>query len=735
MIRSDWTPILENGGSLENLADLRGHLVHQLALLLAGASSLALWLTLPQKPFPALAFILFVLLLGLGLLVLALAIPRPDLARHVLVWGLTGGLLVALVLFAAPWLPFLGLLLLFVNTMLISGSELATAGLIALVAAWLTWSQARDYPLPGVCVALALGIAVAWLTLRTLYTTLGWTTRMQQRADRLLEEVRTHRAELSRTLKSSEIVNALLRRTQRELIAARRQADQARHLKEQFAANISHELRTPLNLILGFSEMMHLSPEVYAGVNWTATLRRDVYQIYRSSRHLMGMIDDILNLSRFEIAEFTLNKEPTPLSPLLQDTGAIAADLFRGRAVRLDMDFPPDLPVLEIDRTRIRQVLLNLLSNARRFTTRGTVRLAAEPHNGDVLISVSDTGLGIPSDKLPHIFDEFYQVDLSLQRRHQGAGLGLAISKRFVQAHGGSIWAESGEGRGTTITFSLPLHGSYARLSPTDSPEYQELDQPPDCILVVDPDPAVTSAVRRSFDGYEVVQVEDVQRLPQAIMMHHPRAVVRNVPPRTDPDHADVAGLPVPVIECSLPSQAWLADDLRIVACLTKPISAQQLVSQIERLGDIRDVLVVDDDRGFVQLVERILDSTGRRITVRRAYDGEESLTAMRTRAPDLVLLDVIMPGLDGFQVLEHMRQEEDLAGLPVILLTATSFAEDALRRRGNQVLIRHFGEMGSGEVLRCLGAVISVLEPHYDERSLPSDWIGQLTGEGANGS
>jgi signal transduction histidine kinase/CheY-like chemotaxis protein len=735
MIRSDWTSVSANRGSLENLADLRAHLVHQLALLLTGASSLALWLALPQNPFPALAFILLAMLLGLGLLVLALADRRPDLARHVLVWGLTGGLLAAMGLFAAPWLPCLGLLLLFVNTMLISGSELATAGLIALLAAWLTWSQARDYSLPGICVALGLGIAVAWLTLHTLYTTLHWTTSMQQRADRLLEEVRAHRSQLSRTLKSSEIVNALLRRTERELIAARKQADQARRLKEQFAANISHELRTPLNLILGFSEIMHLSPEVYTGVDWTATLRRDVYQIYRSSRHLMGMIDDILDLSRFEIAEFTLNKEPTPLSPLLQDTGDIAADLFRGRAVRLEMDFPPDLPTLEVDRTRVRQVLLNLLSNARRFTTQGAVRLAAEPHNGEVLISVSDTGRGIPADKLPYIFDEFYQVDLSLQRRHQGAGLGLAISKRFVQAHGGSIWAESEEGNGTTITFSLPMHASYSRVSATAEPEYQWPARPPDCILVADPDPAVTSAIRRSLEGYEVVQVEDPEHLSQAIMIHHPRAVVRNVPPPTYPDGADLTALPVPVIECSLPSQAWLADDLKIVASLTKPISAQQLVSQIERLRDVRDVLVVDDDRGFVQLVERILDSTGRGMSVRRAYDGEESLAAMRARAPDLVLLDVIMPGLDGFQVLERMRQEDELAVLPVILLTATSFAEDALRQRGNQMIIRRFGEMGTGEVLRCLGAVIGAVEPHYDERALPSECIGQIVEEAASGS
>jgi CheY-like chemotaxis protein len=158
-------------------------------------------------------------------------------------------------------------------------------------------------------------------------------------------------------------------------------------------------------------------------------------------------------------------------------------------------------------------------------------------------------------------------------------------------------------------------------------------------------------------------------------------------------------------------------------------------VSQIERLRDVRDVLVVDDDRGFVQLVERILDSTGRGMSVRRAYDGEESLAAMRARAPDLVLLDVIMPGLDGFQVLERMRQEDELAVLPVILLTATSFAEDALRQRGNQMIIRRFGEMGTGEVLRCLGAVIGAVEPHYDERALPSECIGQIVEEAASGS
>jgi signal transduction histidine kinase/CheY-like chemotaxis protein len=714
---------VQSPGSLANLADLRSQLVNHLACLLMGASGLAMWLALPRNPFPLVPFAVFAALLGLGVGVRLLVDQRPVLARHVLVWGLNAALLISMLLFSGPWLPFFGLLLILVGALLISGSELATAGLVAGLSGWLAWHGGPAYPLPAVWMALAVGVVVAWLTVHSLYTTLRWTMSMQERTDRLLEEVRDHRGQLSRALKSTEIANALLQRTQRELIVARRRADEARRMKERFAANISHELRTPLNLVLGFSEMMHLSPEVYGDVNWPPTLCRDIYQIYRSSRHLMGLIDDILDLSRFEIPEFTLNKEATPLAPLLEDTGAIAADLFRGHPARFEVDVPSDLPTLEIDRTRIRQVLLNLLSNARRFTAEGLVRLSARQQDGEVIISISDTGPGIPPDKLPHVFDEFYQVDLSLHRSHQGAGLGLAISKRFVQAHGGSIWMESQEGQGTTAFFSLPARSSYLYTPPaygSAEPELQWAMRAPDCILVVDPDPAVPALLRRRLEKYEIVQVKEAGRLSEAVARHHPHAVVYNVPPQPAPD--DGGMFPVPLIECSLPSQAWLADDLHVVACLTKPITGQQLLNEIERLGEVKNILVVDDDRGFAQLVQRILDAAGRGYQVRRAYDGEESLAAMRAYPPDLVLLDLIMPGVDGFQVLEHMRAEATLADLPVILLTATSFAEDVVSRRGHQLVVRHLGGLSSRDVLGCLAAVFEVLEPRYDERSLVSE-------------
>jgi signal transduction histidine kinase/CheY-like chemotaxis protein len=623
-------------------------------------------------------------------------------------------------LFHAPWLPFLGLPLAFVGAMLVAGGEFVSVGPIVALGVWLGRSGSRAYPLPELFISLALGVGLAWLIVRTFYTALEWAWTMQQRADRLLGLARDRQAELANALKSLDTANALLRRTQRELIAARKHEEEARLMKEQFAANISHELRTPLNLIMGFSEMIYLSPEVYGDLRWPSALRQDVYQIYASSHHLLEMIEDVLDLSRFEIVGFTLNREPAELEPLLRDTVGIVDDLFRGQPVRLEVEIAPDLPTLKIDRTRIRQVLLNLLNNAARFTEEGAVRVEAKRGDGEVVIAVSDTGPGIPADELPHLFQEFYQVDRSIRRRHGGAGLGLAISKQFVEAHDGRIWVESEDGVGSTFTFTLPIPGEHVPLSPVKlkrplEPAGSEMPAP---ILVVDSDPAVATLIDRHVEEYEVIQVEDVGGLGDALMLHHPRAVVWNVPPGNGVNPDDLPPVSVPFIECSLPSQAWVADGLAVAAVLTKPVTTERLLREVERVGGVRDVLVVDDDWGFCQLVERILAASGRPFQVRRAYDGEDGLERMRERRPDLLLLDLIMPGLDGFQVLEEMRQEPALADVPVVILTATSYAEDALAQRSGQMVIHRPDGLIPADVLRCLRAVVGVLEPRYDERA-----------------
>jgi signal transduction histidine kinase/CheY-like chemotaxis protein len=717
-------------GPEDNLTDLRGQLIGRLAIGLMGASVflmclvLLVWASSPLQSFPIILLGLFGALLVLGWGVRASRDARPIVARHLLVWGLTGGLLAAMELFHAPWLPFLGLPLAFVGAMLMAGGEFATVGPIVALGVWLGRSGARAYALPELFISLALGVGLAWLIVRTFYTALEWAWTMQQRADRLLGLARDRQGELANALKSLDTANALLRRTQRELIAARKHEEEARLMKEQFAANISHELRTPLNLIMGFSEMIYLSPEVYGDLEWPSALRQDVYQIYSSSRHLLEMIEDVLDLSRFEIVGFTLNREPAELEPLLRDTVGIVDDLFRGQPVRLEVEIAPDLPVLKIDRTRIRQVLLNLLNNAARFTEEGAVRVEARRGDGEVVIAVSDTGPGIPADELPHLFQEFYQVDRSIRRRHGGAGLGLAISKRFVEAHDGRIWVDSKEGAGSTFTFTLPIPGEHVPLSPVKlehplEPAAPEMSAP---ILVVDSDPAVATLIDRHVEEYEVIQVEDAGGVGDALMLHHPRAVVWNVPPGDGVNPDDLPPVSVPFVECSLPSQAWVADGLAVAAVLTKPITSERFLREVERVGDVREVLVIDDDWGFCQLVERMLQASGRPFQVRRAYDGEEGLERMRERRPDLLLLDLIMPGLDGFQVLEEMRQEPALADVPVVILTATSYAEDALTQRSGQMVIHRPDGLIPAEVLRCLRAVVGVLEPRYDERAAPDE-------------
>jgi CheY-like chemotaxis protein len=243
---------------------------------------------------------------------------------------------------------------------------------------------------------------------------------------------------------------------------------------------------------------------------------------------------------------------------------------------------------------------------------------------------------------------------------------------------------------------------------------------------VVDPDPAVADLVRRYLDGYEVVHVEDVGQLDEDVMLYHPRAVVCNVPPGECSDAHARLSVSVPFIECSLPSQARVAGDLAVRACLTKPITAERLLHEIDRLGDVHDVLVIDDDWGFCHLITRMLDATDRTLDVRRAYDGEEGLLALRDRRPDVMLLDLVMPDMDGFQVLERMRQEPGLADVPVVLLTATSYVEDALAQRGDQVVIRRQDGLSSADVLHCLRAVVDVLEPRYDERSAPEQILAR---------
>ena len=708
---------------MDNYDELRKNMVFTIALLLLALGILCGALTVTNRELPNVPFLLAMAVIVLGLVSAALSHSHVNLARPILAISGTVLFLESLQVLQDSWLPFTGTIIVFANVALLGEGGLVSAVIIGAVTWWLNEAGLRHYPLPQVAIGLTISACVSWVVVRSLESALKLSWETEQQTDQMLMEARDRQADLSSVLKSLELTTALLEQTNRKLYIAHRQAEEAQRLKEQFAANVSHELRTPLNLILGFSEMLYMSPDVYGDMQWPPTLRRDIYQIYRSSRHLLEMVDDILDLSRFELSGFTLNKEPTDIAALLKGVMDITTGLFRDRPVKLVLEVEPNLPALDIDRTRIRQVVLNLLSNARHFTEQGQVLIRAQRKEGDIVISVSDTGSGIPPEKISRIFEEFYQVDNSMRRTHDGAGLGLAISQRFVQAHEGRIWVESVEGKGSTFFFGLPIPDVgiptlYPKETQSLSPAW-ESDRPR--VAVIDPDPAVAALVRRHVTHCDVMQADTFAQLSDQAITRPVELIIQNITPINDDMHPlpppeELGELQaLPIVRCSLPSKTWLANELAVSACLNKPITDAQLLREINRVGSVTTVLVVDDDRGFCQLMERMLSAAPQHFVVWHAYDGAEGMQMMQARRPDLVLLDLIMPNVDGFEMLSRKSRIPELAQIPVIVLSVTSAAEDALLRKGSRLTVDRVGGLKLPEILRCLSGLTDALAAKQD--------------------
>jgi signal transduction histidine kinase/CheY-like chemotaxis protein len=684
----------------DTLIDLRVNILRRLSWVMLLAFAVVGYAALLTGEFRP--DVLTLALVGMGaVLMLRRAIPRHlDAARFGLIALLHGALCAAFVLTRADWLPFFGAVLVLVTGMISSRLHWASAGAVL--------AGAAAFGLPGdrlAALTLVLGVtgAVMQVSVSTLYTAITWYSAMQEHADRLLDQTRQRQAELAGTVKSLEIAYQNVRRLGTQLAAAQRQADEARRMKERFAANISHELRTPLNLILGFSEIMTLTPEVYGIGRFPGKLARDVYQLYSSSRHLLALIDDVLDLSQIELSSFALNLERTDLGEFMRETGAMCANLFRDGRLAFTVDVADDLPVIEIDRTRIRQVLLNLLSNAHRFTERGEVSVVVRAHAGGAAFSVHDTGRGIPADKLAYVFDEFYQVDYSLSRSHGGAGLGLAICKQFVERHGGVISVESSEGVGSTFTFWLP-----ARITQHDDVSSGDARSDAPRALVIDRDPLLGALVRRAIAPCALVQVSDHTALEAAIDLHQPALIIANHPNGEGDPPVIPPSVALPVIRCALPSAGAMLSTLDVQGYLPKPFTTAQLADLLRMIGGadgVRRVLIVDDDMGFVSLVARGLETIRADLMLFTAHDGMAALRQARDHAPDLVLLDLVMPGMDGFALIDAIRSLPRMHDLPIVLITATSRARDAADSFGG-LMVERAGGLRPGDVLAALRAL-----------------------------
>ncbi len=453
-------------------------------------------------------------------------------------------------------------------------------------------------------------------------------------------------------------------------------------LKNEFLANMSHELRTPLNSIIGFSRV------ILKGIDGPLTemQKTDLNAIYQSGQHLLNLINDILDIAKIEAGKMEFTFEPTDLKEIFRGVMSTAVALVKDKPVELIIDVPDDLPTVMADSRRIRQVVLNLVSNAAKFTDQGFIKIGATYDDYQVIVSVQDTGIGIPPDKIDAVFEQFKQVDSSSTRRYGGTGLGVPLSKKFVEQHGGDMWLTSEVGKGTTFYFSLPINGPQAVGEEGAEEEGQAPARVVRTVLAVDDDAQVITLFRRYLEkhGYRIFGLTDPARVvteakrlrPYAITLDiimpgkDGWAVIREL--KSDPETRDI-----PIVVCSVVSEAGKGLSLGVADYIVKPFTEQDLLDALGRLdGDVRDgtILVVDDNADDRHLLRRILEDAGYRVA--EAAGGEEAIAQIQSYYPSLVVLDLMMPGMDGFAVLEHLKEDETTRNIPVVVVTAKELSE-----------------------------------------------------------
>jgi signal transduction histidine kinase/CheY-like chemotaxis protein len=521
-------------------------------------------------------------------------------------------------------------------------------------------------------------------------------------------------------LKSShENLEQKVKERTKELAIANAQLQEASQAKSEFLANMSHELRTPLNSVIGFSEV--LQEKTFGELNEKQA--RYVGNILTSGKHLLGLINDILDLSKVEAGKIELRHEEFSLPDLLNESQTLVNTIATKKNISLESKVEEGISRITADLTRLKQVMYNLLSNAIKFTPDGgKISVYAKPSDSMVLISVTDTGIGIKPDDQETIFEEFYQVDSSYARQYQGTGLGLALTRKLVELHGGKIWVESEVGKGSKFTFTIPQRLEEAPAveeipAPT---EPEEEGKPP--ILVVEDERQASELltlyleeggyqVAHAFDGVEAIErAKEIKPNAITLDMILPKKdgleVLREL--KTLPETKDI-----PIIIISIVENKELGLSLGAADYLIKPIDKQEL---LHKLGEYNlttkvkeasiNILVVDDNPQDVELLTIILEQEG--FSVIKAYGGKEGIDLAIDKNPDAIILDLLMPEINGFEVVQRLKDHPNAKDIPIFIYTTKDITEEDRRILNNYVIsIKEKGKSSKEELLNNIRKVV----------------------------
>jgi signal transduction histidine kinase/DNA-binding response OmpR family regulator len=480
-----------------------------------------------------------------------------------------------------------------------------------------------------------------------------------------------------------------------------RQLFTANQHKSQFLANMSHELRTPLNAIIGLTDMMINNAARFGTDKALEPLRR----VHRAGTHLLALINEILDLSKIEAGKLDLHLESVSIPPLIDEIIGTARPLAEQNKNVLAIECPRDLPPIEADTMRLRQIILNLLSNACKFTKSGNIKLQVKPalHEGQrfVEIVVIDTGIGMTTEQMSRLFEEFSQADASTARQYGGTGLGLSITRRLCQMMGGDVTVASEPGKGSTFTVRLPFAADRVAEAPAARRDAAVAEPGRDYVLVIDDDETARDLIADYLAqaGFNVITAADgVEGLKRA-KEYHPIAITLDVimpdidgwtvlaALRGDPELADI-----PTIMATIVDEQRHGMTLGAVGYLTKPIDRDKLVDLIAKYrapSGPTQILVVEDDAMQRGLIRSWLEPQNWSLT--EAENGRIALDRLNECVPDVILLDLMMPEMDGFELLAEMQKHPAWSKIPVIVVTARDLtAEDHARlNSGIEMVLR----------------------------------------------
>jgi PAS domain S-box-containing protein len=506
-----------------------------------------------------------------------------------------------------------------------------------------------------------------------------------------------------------------LKRAKADAESAKEQAEAANLAKSQFLANMSHELRTPLNAVIMYAELLQEEAEDRKIEGFT----EDLDKIRAAGKHLLALVNGVLDLSKIEAGKMDLYVEAFDICEMVNGVVATVQPLVEKKHNQLTIHCDRTMGTMQGDLTKVRQILFNLLSNASKFTEKGQVTLDATRSADTVTFRITDTGIGMNDQQMGKLFQPFAQADASTTRKFGGTGLGLAITKRFIDMMHGSIDTTSEPGKGSTFTVNLPLAASRAPVTSPDRPQGRDLPASAATVLVIDDDPAVRDFVSRSLRSERIhtLLASDGEEGLRLARDNHPDLIFLDVlMPRLDgwavlsALKADDQLSTIPVVMLTMVNNPEMAYLLGAAEYLTKPIDRRRLVDAIRRYqagSDTASVLVVEDDEATRSVIRRTLTKEG--WTVAEAENGKVGLQRIEQQRPSLILLDLMMPEMDGFTFLNRVSARDDWSSIPVVVLTSKDLSpEERHRLQGHVERIVEKGAYDREALLREVRKIVA---------------------------